>query len=160
MTANDFMSIAPMFASENVDRPHMCRPFRHGHHLFATDGRILLVGDASGLDADNIQETPDGRQKSLGDQIIQKYIKPMESNIECFKYQVYGLCEIGKAACAAFADTEPDMMRLRANAWDGDDPDFDGLPDSCSRKVDARHHGQSSAFCDSWLLCVTYCRSR
>ncbi len=130
MTANDFMSIAPMFASEDVSRPHMCRPFRHGNHLFATDGCILLVGDASGLDADNIQETPDGRQKSLGDQIIQKYVKQMESNVESFKYHVYGLCDIGKAVCAAFADTEPDMMCLRANDWDGDDPDSDGLPDS------------------------------
>jgi len=111
MKASDFLAIAPMFASEDGTRKAFETSFRHGHHLFATDGRIALVTDAYSLDTDGIFET-------------------REKDVYCGKYRGYGLCNIGEAVCAAFANLEPDMMLLRANKPWPDDPDDDGKPDS------------------------------
>ena len=134
MKASDFLAIAPMFASEDGTRKALETSFRHGNHLFVTDGRIALVGDASGLDADEIFETRDLEQRRIGDKIIKEHIEAREKDVYCGKYRGYGLCNIGEAVCAAFANLEPDMMLLRANKPLPDDPDDDGKPDSV-RKV-------------------------
>lgn len=130
MKASDFMSIAPMFTSEDECRKSFQTPFRHGNHLFATDGRIALVGDASGLDADEILETSNLEQRKIGDRLIAEHIEAREKDVYSGKYHGYGLCNIGEAVCAAFANLEPDMMLLRANKPWPDDPDDDGKPDS------------------------------
>lgn len=129
MNTRKFMAIAPMFASEDQKRRTLYTPFRHGNNLFVSDGRIALVADARRLDADKIMETGDERQRGVGDKLLD-YIKTIKADIECHKYCGYGLCSISEAVCAAFADLEPDMMMLRANETDEDDPDADGLPDS------------------------------
>ena len=130
MTPGEFLSIAPMFASDDVTRPQLHEAFRHGHNLFVTDGRIALVCDASGLDADDIGETDDEKQRSCGESIIKKYIEPFKAKVDNGQYREYGLASITEAVCAAFANIEPEMMRLRANEPDEDDPDADGSPDS------------------------------
>lgn len=129
MKVRKFMAIAPMFASEDETRRALCKPFRYRHDLFVTDGRIALIADASGLDADHIVSTSDERQQHVGDKLLD-YIKAIKADIECRKYCGYGLCSIQEAVCAAFADLEPDMMLLRINECYDDDPDADGLPDS------------------------------
>lgn len=130
MTTGEFMAIAPMFTSEDVTRPSMCRPFRHGHYLFATDGHIALACDASGLDADEIQETADKMQRHIGDRIVNDHLKECEDKIESCKYCKYDLGKVADAVCASFADIEPEMMWLRMNEPDEDDPDDDFEPDS------------------------------
>lgn len=130
MTASEFMSIAPMFASEDVCRPALRVPFRHGNHLFATDGRIAFACEAYGLDADEIKETHDEQQRNVGRRILDDNIKPVEAEIDSGKYSGFGLCSIGEAVCAAFANVEPEMMALRANEPDEDDPCNDFEPDS------------------------------
>lgn len=124
MTPGEFLSIAPMFASDDVTRPQLHEAFRHGNNLFVTDGRIALVCDASGLDADDIGETTDEMQRSCGDKIV-KYIAEIKAKVESGRYRGYGLADLTAAVCAAFANIEPEMMELRAN-----EPDEDGSPDS------------------------------
>ena len=125
MKASDFLAIAPMFASEDGTRKAFETSFRHGHHLFVTDGRIALVTDAYRLDTDGIFETRDLEQRRIGDKIIAN-IEALEKDVYSGKYHGYGLCNIGEAICAAFANLEPDMMLLRANKPWPDDPDDDG----------------------------------
>ena len=122
------MAIAPMFTSEDVMRPALREPFRHGDHLFATDGRIALVC-RSGT-SDGIKETDDVQQKSIGERIINEHVKACEVCIERCQYQKYELGKISDAVCAAFANVEPEMMWLRMNEPDEDDPDDDFEPDS------------------------------
>lgn len=128
MNVSEFMAIAPMFTSEDVSRPAFRTPFRHGVHLFATDGRIALVC-ASATDA-RIQETNDVQQKSVGERTINDFVKGCERNIESCKYCKYDLGKVADAVCASFADIEPEMMWLRMNEPDEDDPDDDFEPDS------------------------------
>lgn len=129
MNTYEFMSIAPMFASEDKTRPAICASFRHGNNLFVTDGRIALVADARRLDADRIMTTGNKQQKNIGDKVLD-YIRVIKSDIERHAYCGYGLCSIREAVCAVVADLEPDMMVLRANECDDDDPGDFGLPDS------------------------------
>ena len=129
MTASEFMAIAPMFASEDVCRPSMCHPFRHKNNLFVTDGRIALACDASGLDADEIQETKDKMQRHIGDRIVNDHLKECEDKIESGEYRSYSLDGVCGAVCAAFANVEPEMMWLRMNEPD-DDPAENFEPDS------------------------------
>ena len=68
MTVGEFMAISPFFTSEDVTRPSFNTPFRHGDHLFATDGRIAIAYD--GTDIGEIQETSNETQKQIGDRII------------------------------------------------------------------------------------------
>lgn len=130
MTPGEFLSIAPMFASDDVTRPQLHEAFRHGHNLFVTDGRIALVCDASGLDADDIGETTDETQRSCGDSIIKKYIEPFKAKVGSGNYRGYGLASITEAVCAAFANIEPEMMELRANEPDECELKEDSTPDS------------------------------
>ena len=130
MKASEFMAIAPMFTGEDVTRPAFSTPFRHGHHLFATDGRIALACDASGLDADEIQETPDETQRHIGERIINDHFKSCEDKIANREYRRFSLEGVCAAMCAAFANVEPEMMWLRMNDPDADDPDADFEPDS------------------------------
>ena len=120
------MAIAPLFASENdAPRPAFSTPFRHGDHLFASDGRIALVCSDTG----SVNETEDEMQKHIGNRLINEHIKTCEDNIACGKYRSFDLGKLSEAVCAAFANVEPDMMELRMNLPD-DDPDEDFEPDS------------------------------
>ena len=129
MTANEFMAIAPMFASEDVTRPTLLKPFRCGDHLFVTDGRIALECRARFSDLRKIAETIDENQRRLGKSIM-GMIESNNAKIAKGEYQGVGLCSMMEAVIAAFAHIEPEMMWLRANEPDEDDPDADGLPDS------------------------------
>lgn len=129
MTPSEFFSIAPLFISEDDTRRALCSPFRHGHHLFASDGRIALVGVATCIDADEIGETPDESQRSLADRLMKNYVEKIQLRIAVGDYMVFPLGKLVEAVCAAFTDVEPEMMWLRANSPD-DDPDADGSPDS------------------------------
>ncbi len=129
MTASEFMAIAPMFASEDVTRPSLQEPFRCGIHLFATDGRIAIACRARFTDLRKIAETTDERQLSLG-MSIRSMVELNDAKIAKGEYKGYGLCSITEAVVAAFANVEPEMMWLRANELDDDDPDADGSPDS------------------------------
>ena len=120
------MAIAPLFASENdVPRPAFNTPFRHGGHLFASDGRIALVCSDTG----SVKETEDEMQKHIGNRLINDHIKTCEESIANCKYRRFDLGKLSEAVCAAFANVEPDMMELRMNLPD-DDPDEDFEPDS------------------------------
>ena len=130
MTPSEFLSIAPMFTGEDVMRPALCSPFRHGHHLFASDGRIAIVCDADGIDADFIKETPDENQRNVADRLMKNYVEKIQLRIVVGDYDDFPLGNLTEAVCAAFADVEPEMMWLRANSPDDDDPDADGSPDS------------------------------
>ena len=66
MNVEEFLSIAQMFASEDGSRQSLASSFRHGDHLFVTDGKIALIKDASGLDADEIRQTSDAVQRNVG----------------------------------------------------------------------------------------------
>ena len=80
MKADEFMAIAPLFASENdAPRPAFSTPFRHGDHLFASDGRIALVCSDTG----SVNETEDEMQKHIGNRLINEHIKTCEDNIAC-----------------------------------------------------------------------------
>lgn len=129
MTASEFMSIAPMFASEDVARPTLREPFRCRDHLFATDGRIALVHRARLTELCRIAETTDEKRPGLGKSLM-SMVEQSDAKIASGKYQGYGLCSMWEAVVAAFANVEPEMMWLRANALDDDDPAADGLPDS------------------------------
>lgn len=129
MTASEFMAIAPMFASEDVTRPSLHDPFRCGDRLFATDGRIALAYRAQFLELGKIAETTDEKRLSLGKSIM-SMIELNDAKIASGKYQGYGLCSMSEAVVEAFANVEPEMMWLRANEPDEDDPDADGSPDS------------------------------
>ena len=129
MKASEFMAIAPMFAGEDVTRPAFSTPFRHGDHLFATDGRIALAC-AAGIEVGGILETSDKTQLHIADRIINDHFGSCEVKIidgEYLRYDLDGLCD---AVCAAFANVEPEMMWLRMNDPDADDPDADFEPDS------------------------------
>ena len=91
MKASDFLAIAPMFASEDGTRKAFETSFRHGHHLFVTDGHIALVTDAYSLDTDGIFETRDLEQRRIGDKIIAD-IEAREKDVCSGKYHGYGLC--------------------------------------------------------------------
>ena len=125
MNTGEFMAIAPLFTSEYVSRPSFTTPFRHGDHLFASDGRIALVCSDTG----SVNETEDEMQKKIGNRLINEHIKTCEDNIACGKYRSFDLGKLREAVCAAFANVEPDMMELRMNLPD-DDPDEDFEPDS------------------------------
>lgn len=129
MKCKEFMAIAPMFASEDVTRPSLHTPFRHGNNLFVTDGRIALVCDANCLAAAEISEDINERQRDIGDRLL-KSIETLKSKIDSGEYRGYGLCSIAEAVVAAFANVEPEMMWLRTNEPDEDDPDADGAPNS------------------------------
>ena len=80
MKADEFMAIAPLFTSENdAPRPAFSTPFRHGDHLFASDGRIALVCSDTG----SVNETEDEMQKHIGNRLINEHIKTCEDNIAC-----------------------------------------------------------------------------
>lgn len=130
MTASEFMGIAPMFASEDGSRRSLSASFRHGHHLFVTDGRIALVGDASGLDADEIRSTSDASQKNVGDRLLNEHVSVINSKIDSGAYCEYDLRDISGAVCEVFASIEPEMMWLRMNEPDPDDLYSDGMPNS------------------------------
>ena len=130
MTASEFMAIAPMFASEDGSRKSLSASFRLGHHLFVTDGRIALVGDASGLDADEIRGTSDASQMNVGNRLLNEHISVVESKIDSGAYCEYDLRNIGEAVCEVFASIEPEMMWLRMNEPDPDNLDSDGIPNS------------------------------
>lgn len=130
MTPSEFFSIAPLFISEDETRRALCSAFRHGHHLFASDGRIALVGDATRTDADEISETSDEYQRGLADRLMKNYVEKIQLRIAVGDYMVFPLGKLVEAVCAAFNDVEPEMMWLRANSPDDDDPDADGSPDS------------------------------
>lgn len=129
MTASEFMAIAPMFASDDVTRPSLHEPFRCGDRLFATDGRIALAHRARFTELCKITETTDERRLGLGKSII-GIVEMNEAKIAKGEYKGYGLCSITEAVVAAFANVEPEMMWLRANELDDDDPDANGSPDS------------------------------
>ena len=129
MTASEFMAIAPMFASEDVTRPSLHEPSRCGDRLFVTDGRIALAHRARFTELCKIAETTDEKRRSLGKSIM-GMIESNDAKIASGKYQGFGLCSMMEAVIAAFANVEPEMMWLRANEPDEDDPDADGSPDS------------------------------
>lgn len=129
MTASEFMAIAPMFASEDVTRPSLHEPFRCGDRLFATDGRIALAHRARFTELCKIAETTDERRLGLGKSIMDM-VEMNEAKIAKGEYKGCGLCSITEAVVAAFANVEPEMMWLRANEPDEDDPDADGSPNS------------------------------
>ena len=129
MTASEFMAIAPMFTSEDVTRPALSEPFRYGTHLFATDGRIAIAYNALHTELCKIAETTDERRQSLGRSIM-SMVEMNDAKIARGEYKAYGLCSIMEAVVAAFANVEPEMMWLRANELDDDDPDANGSPDS------------------------------
>ena len=128
MTASEFMAIAPMFTGEDVTRPAFNTPFRHGDHLFATDGRIALACDAK-LEVGDILETLDETQRHIGERIINDHFKSCEDKIAGGEFRRFSLEGVCAAMCAAFANVEPEMMWLRMNLPD-DDPDQDFEPDS------------------------------
>lgn len=129
MTASEFMAIAPMFASEDVTRPSFHKPFRYGDRLFATDGRIALSYRARFTEFRKIAETTDDQRLTIGKSIM-GMIESNDAKIASGKYQGFGLCSMMEAVIAAFANVEPEMMWLRANELDDDDPDEDDSPDS------------------------------
>ena len=129
MTASEFMAIAPMFASEDETRRALCCAFRYGHHLFVTDGRIALAHRVRFTELCKIAETTDEKQRSLGES-IKGMVESCDAKVANGKYQGFGLCSMMEAVIAAFANVEPEMMWLRANEPDEDDPDADGSPDS------------------------------
>ena len=129
MKASEFMAIAPMFAGEDVTRPAFSMPFRHGDHLFATDGRIALAHRARFTELCKIAETTDEKRLGIGKSIM-GMIESNDAKIASGKYQGFGLCSMMEAVIEAFANVEPEMMWLRANEPDEDDPDADGSPDS------------------------------
>ena len=122
MTASEFMAIAPMFASEGVTRPSLHEPFRCGDRLFATDGRIALAHRARFTELCRIAETTDEKRLGLGKSIM-GMVELNDAKIASGKYQGFGLCSMMEAVIAAFANVEPEMMWLRANEPDEDDPD-------------------------------------
>ena len=80
--------------------------------------------DATSTDALNYRSGPATSFKKLG------MIESNNAKIAKGEYQGFGLCSMMEAVIAAFAHIEPEMMWLRANEPDEDDPDADGLPDS------------------------------
>lgn len=130
MTASEFMGIAPMFASEDGSRKSLGNSFRHGNHMFVTDGRIALIGSASGLDADEIRVTADPSQKNVGSRLLDEDLLLVEAKIVNGAYVEYDLCSIGEAVCEVFASIEPEMMYLRMNEPDPEYLDHDGTPES------------------------------
>lgn len=129
MTASEFMAIAPMFASEDVTRPSLQKPFRCGDRLFVTDGRIALAHRARFTELCRIAETTDEKRLSLG-KSIRSMVEICDAKISKGEYQGYGLRSITEAMVAAFSNVEPEMMWMRANEPDEDDPDADGSPNS------------------------------
>ena len=128
MKADEFMAIAHFFTSEDVTRPSFNTPFRHGDHLFATDGRIAIAYD--GTDIGEIQETSNETQKQIGDRIINDHFGVCKQKIASGEYRKYEIGKIKDAVCAVFANVEPEMMWLRSNALDDDDPEANGDLDS------------------------------
>lgn len=131
MTVGEFMAISPFFTSEDVTRPSFNTPFRHGDHLFATDGRIAIAYD--GTDIGEIQETSNETQKQIGDRIINDHFGVCKQKIASGEYRKYEIGKIKDAVCAVFANVEPEMMWLRMNEPDAYDPDGDFEPDSVRR---------------------------
>lgn len=130
MTASEFMGMAPMFASEDGSRKSLGNSFRHGNHMFVTDGRIALIGSASGLDADEIRVTADPSQKNVGSRLLDEHLMLVEAKIDNGAYLEYDLCSIGEAVCEVFASIEPEMMYLRMNEPDPEYLDHDVKPES------------------------------
>ena len=129
MTPSEFYSIAPLFISEEETRRALCSAFRHRHHLFASDGRIALICDAHCVEADCINETADESQRGIADSLLKDYVVKIQKRIGGW-YEPFPLGKLAEAACAAFADVEPEMMWLRSNAVDDDDPEANGDLDS------------------------------
>lgn len=129
MTPSEFYSIAPLFTSEDETRRALCSAFRHLHYLFASDGRIALICDAHCVEADCINETADESQRGIAGSLLKDYVVKIQKRIGGW-YEQFPLGKLAEAACAAFNDIEPDMMWLRSNAVDDDDPEANGDLDS------------------------------
>lgn len=136
MKISDFLAIAPMFASEDKTRPTLSESFRLGNRVFVSDESQALVAKLPQC-ALVMPETHDKLQKGICDKTLQ-YIEAIESKIDAGEYVWYGYGDISGAVSEAVANLEPEMMRLRMNMLDSDDPDNDGMPYSV-RLVQERH---------------------